>query len=337
MALTALAEFSMLNSRQNAINPCPWQRNSGRGMPVLSLRETPSDGMETDAALVPTALDEALLAQYLGTLVPDRELVECTTSTNADLLERARLRAPARPVLRVAQRQTEGRGRRGRRWHGNDAGSLLFSLALPWGREPARSAAVTLACGIAAAGAVRAFAGAQPERIRMKWPNDLLLDDAKLAGILVEMADDPAGARTLVVGMGINLWSDEALRARIAGEEPGRGAGAAPVAVADLATLLGRAAVLGRREALLAQLARALLTAAQRFEREGFEGGPAAFEGCCAYRGLAVDVQGAGGPVTTGILRGVDAEGRLLLEHGGVLQAVNSGEISLRRAAGGVS
>lgn len=329
MAGTRIAdgEFSMLNSRQDAINQCPLAAVSCSRMPPLSLREAPSAGRETAAAPGPSFLDDTVLERHLGPLPIGRELVESTTSTNADLLARARERAPLRPVLRVARRQTQGRGRRGRRWHGGE-GSLLFSLALPWRRDVAASAAVTLACGIAAATVLRERAGAQADRIRVKWPNDLLIDGAKVAGILVEMADDPQGARTLVIGMGINLVADPELREDIAAD-----AGAAPVVVADLGSLLGVEAVLARREALLAELVRALVSAAQRYEHEGFAGGPAAFDACCAYRGLAVAVQGAGAPARTGILRGVDAEGCLLLESGGMVHHLNSGELSLRQAA----
>jgi len=291
--------------------------------------------MDTDVATACATLDDAALAQLLGDVVLDRELVETTASTNADLLERARRHALERPVLRVAQRQTRGRGRRGRTWHGNDAGSLLFSLALPWGRDAAGSAAVTLACGIAAAAAVQESVDVQRARILVKWPNDLLVGGGKLAGILVELADDPLGARTLVIGMGLNLCADASLRDRIAVDAAGSDAAPVPVAVADLASLLGHAAVLAQREIWLARLARALLTAAQRYEREGFAGGPAAFAACCAYRDACVELHGAGDQSSTGIVRGVDAQGRLLLESDGALRHVNSGELSVRRQGAG--
>ena len=323
----------MLNSPQNAINQCPCQRHPDIGTMLLSLSKPPFDCMDTDApaaiSAINAALDAAVLEQHLGDLVADREMVDVTTSTNADLLARARQRAPARPVLRVARRQTQGRGRRGRSWHGSDAGSLLFSLALPWGRDAAASASVTLACGIEAAAAVQECLPANT-RVLVKWPNDLLLNGGKLAGILVELADDTQGARTLVIGMGINLCSDIALRDRIAGDRAKSEPSSAAVAVADLASVLGNAAVLSQREIWLARLARALLTTAQRYEHNGFAGGPAAFGACCAYRDAVVEAYGAGGPVITGILRGVDSEGRLLLESSGALRPLNSGEISLR-------
>ena len=326
----------MVNSPQHASLNCPWRRAPERGIPRLSHLDAPADGVESAAAFSHAPVDDALLAQHLQGLALDRELVMETTSTNADLVSRARAGAPARPVLRVARRQTQGRGRQGRRWHGSEDGSLLFSLAVPWQRDPAGSSAVTLACGLAVAASLQEQLDPVGARIRVKWPNDILLNEGKLAGILVEMAEDPSGARTLVIGVGINLVADAGLLARVAQDRPGAqgaaDAAAAAVAVADLASILGAAAVLAEREAWLARLVRALLAAAQRFGREGFAGGPAAFAACCAYDGLAVDVHGAGGPPTTGVQRGVDAQGRLLLETQGVLQAVNSGELSVRRS-----
>jgi BirA family biotin operon repressor/biotin-[acetyl-CoA-carboxylase] ligase len=299
--------------------------------------------METEAAFSHdtargAALSDAALARHLEGVALDCEQVEETGSTNSDLMARARAAALVRPVLRVAQRQTQGRGRRGRRWHGAEAGSLLFSLALPWQRTPAESTAVTLACGLAVAALLREHLPAGGARIRVKWPNDILLDDGKLAGILVELAEDPAGARTLVIGLGINLATDAALRARVAGDagHAGPPEGSAPgdacpaAAVADLAMVLGDAAARTQRELWLARLGRALLDAAQRFERDGFADGPAAFAACCAYLGEPVDVHGAAGAPTAGILRGVDARGHLLIDSAQGMQALSSGEVSMR-------
>ena len=306
-------------------------------MPGLNHRDAPACGRGSDAVFSHAPLDDALLARHLDGMALDRELVMETTSTNTDLVARARVAAPLRPVLRVAQRQTQGRGRRGRRWHGSDGGALLFSLALPWQRDPAASAAVTLACGLAAAATLQEQLDPARARIQLKWPNDILLNDGKLAGILVELAEDGAGARTLVIGMGLNLANDADLRSRIgadqaSAQETPEAQEAPPPALApaDLAAVLGTNTVLAEREAWLARLVRALLAAAGRFDRDGFAGGPAAFAACCAYEGMAVEVHGAGGPPSTGIVRGVDALGRLLLESAGGLQAVNSGELSVR-------
>src|SRR5687767_15853605 len=104
-------------------------------------------------------------------------VVERCTSTN-DLALKAQS-----PVLLAAEEQTAGRGRRGRRWHSAPGAGLTFSLGRRI-RRPARElAALSLVAGVAAARALRALGVRQAA---LKWPNDLLVDGAKLGGILVE-------------------------------------------------------------------------------------------------------------------------------------------------------
>jgi BirA family biotin operon repressor/biotin-[acetyl-CoA-carboxylase] ligase len=272
---------------------------------------------------VATALSADAVRRHLQRPEVECDLVASTGSTNADLVERARARAPDHPILRAADVQTGGRGRQGRHWHASAGGSLLFSVAVPWTRAPVRSAAVTLACGLAAAQCLHA----QGVEVQVKWPNDLLLDGRKLAGMLTEVAQDPAGRSTLVVGMGLNLVVDAQARARIA--HP----------VAELAERLGRAAVRAERERWLAALAGALIDAAVDFERRGFAPLKAAFQARCAYLGAAVIVHGNAGDggagareAASGILRGVDEHGHLRIETSAGTRTLVSGELSLRPA-----
>ena len=125
------------------------------------------------------------------------ETVEQTGSTNDDLLERARDRAPQRPVLLAALHQFAGRGRHGRRWHGARGRALLFSLIFPWLRQASSAPAVTLACGVAVAEAMRS----RGVDARLKWPNDILLGGRKLGGLLTELAFDAEGRASVVVGI----------------------------------------------------------------------------------------------------------------------------------------
>jgi len=119
-------------------------------------------------------------------------------STNRYLLAEA-----TRPdgVVAVADEQTAGRGRHGRTWSAAPGAALLVSARLRPDLPPERLHLVTLAAAVGAADAVRTVAGFEP---RVKWPNDLVVDDRKLAGILAE-AD---GAGAVVVGMGLNLRAD---------------------------------------------------------------------------------------------------------------------------------
>ena len=127
--------------------------------------------------------------------------VEETDSTNTRLLEDARAGAPEGRVL-VADHQTAGRGRLGRRWEAPPASSLLVSVLLRPTVPLARAHLVTMAAGLAASDACDDVAGVRPG---LKWPNDLVVDDAKLAGLLAESVVEGDALRALVVGMGLNV------------------------------------------------------------------------------------------------------------------------------------
>lgn len=121
-------------------------------------------------------------------------------STNAEALARAS--GPA-PRWFVAERQTGGRGRRGRPWT-SEPGNLYASLLLIDAGPAARQAELCFVAALALYDAVRAVTGIDPLRIGLKWPNDVLIDGAKLAGILLEGAVLPGGSIATVIGFGVN-------------------------------------------------------------------------------------------------------------------------------------
>ncbi|GIU86858.1 MAG: biotin--[acetyl-CoA-carboxylase] ligase [Acidimicrobiia bacterium] len=121
-------------------------------------------------------------------------------STNRYLLDEAARGAPE-GVVAVADVQTAGRGRLGRTWTSPPGASLLVSVLLRPRLPPGRRHLVTLAAGVAAVDAVRELAGAPAA---LKWPNDVVVHDRKLAGILAEASGD-----AVVVGMGCNVHWDE--------------------------------------------------------------------------------------------------------------------------------
>jgi BirA family transcriptional regulator, biotin operon repressor / biotin---[acetyl-CoA-carboxylase] ligase len=277
------------------------------------------------APLRPAAIIAGMQAQAVGAdaTLPaiDPQAVEVETvlttgSTNADLLAHARIRTPQRMQLRAAIAQTAGRGRLGRRWHAAPGAALLYSLAMPLGQRLAPSA-ITLVAGVALADCL----AARDLDVRLKWPNDLLLGAApgrKLGGVLAELALDADGRRTLVLGVGINLWLDAAARGSI--DQPAA-ALAERIALDDLAA---------QREDWLGATAHAVLQAVSDCLLRGFVPYQPRFMRRFAALGAAVEVVEHGARVAEGRALGVDGDGRLLIDRGGRVTAFASGEVSLR-------
>lgn len=159
-------------------------------------------------------LDESTLAQRVlagSGLWRSVEVVDSVPSSNATLAERARQGAAPGAVL-VAEEQTAGRGRHDRGWSAPQYSSVMTSVLLRPSAEPARWGWVPLAVGLAVADAVHAFG----VEATVKWPNDLLVGDRKLAGVLCEVVPTAVGP-ALVAGWGINVDQRE-------GELPGTSA-----------------------------------------------------------------------------------------------------------------
>jgi BirA family biotin operon repressor/biotin-[acetyl-CoA-carboxylase] ligase len=224
------------------------------------------------------------------------EVVPSTGSTNADLLARA-LRGEPEGVVLAAEEQTAGRGRMGRTWVSPPYAALTFSLLVRPDVPPARRGWLPLLTGVAVAAAVTEVTGVQA---RLKWPNDVLAGEAKLAGILAEAAGD-----AVVVGIGLNVSTEPA-------ELPATGPGALPAASLRAAG----ATALNREELLLAILAwferwyRPWRQAAGDPDRSGLRSG---YTRLSATIGRTVRAELPGGQVLSGPAAGVDSDGRLLV------------------------
>jgi BirA family biotin operon repressor/biotin-[acetyl-CoA-carboxylase] ligase len=235
------------------------------------------------------------------------EVVSETGSTNADLL--ARLPGLAGPTLLLALSQTAGRGRAGRSWLSEAGSSLTFSLAWQFSGPLQRLVGLPLAVGVALADAL----AAQGVQVQLKWPNDVLKDGSKLAGILVETQAAPGGAIWAVIGIGLNLLMPDALEAQI-----GRPAAGAPwLARMD-------------RASLMALITDALQTCLQQFEHAGFAAFSARWNSLHAYRNAPVSIIDGGTVLHTGLAAGVDDSARLLLDTDAGRIDILSGDVSLR-------
>ncbi len=230
-----------------------------------------------------------------GRLWADIRVVAQTGSTNADVLGYA-AQGAAEGLVVAAEAQIAGRGRLGRTWHSRPGAALTFSVLLRPAPVPrAAWGWVPLLAGLAAVTAVRALAGVDA---RLKWPNDLLVGDGKLAGILAEQAGD-----AIVVGIGLNV-------AGRAGDLP-----------SPAATSLEACGVPGAdRAGLLAEILRQL---EHRYRRWLQAGGDADASGqreeylaLSATLGRLVRVELPGGTQLSGTAVGMDQFGQLLVRPG---------------------
>ncbi|MEY3446439.1 MAG: hypothetical protein RIR45_1194 [Pseudomonadota bacterium] len=221
-------------------------------------------------------------------------------STNTELMRRAR-DACLDPVLLVAERQTAGRGRLGRQWLSGADGaldSLTFSLGLPL--DPADWSGLSLAVGLAVVQSLH-------PSLQLKWPNDIWWQDRKMAGILIETAS-VGSVRYAVIGIGINLVARDS-----------EGLRTPPAALNEILPGVDAPAALER-------MVLPLVAAVQRFSREGF--GP--LRQSFHTRDLLYGRELVCSDGTTGLARGVDAGGALLVHTGQGLKKISSAEVSVR-------
>lgn len=262
-----------------------------------------------------TLIDPVLLKHRLGNLAGrfDVDALDECDSTSSELLRRAERGAPAGTVV-VADRQSAGRGRRGRSWLSSPESSLTFSLLWRFAGNAADLSGLSLAVGV---GLAQAMENLGASGVCLKWPNDVLLrsgdDFAKLAGILIELSSDRRGTQA-IIGIGLNL-------APPTGDLPQPAAGLSQAC----SPAPDRHAVLA---AILGQLARVLDT----FAVDGFSGLKMKWQAYHAWQDQAVQILGEGAEPLLGRCLGVDTDGSLLLETAGGIERIFSGDVSLRRA-----
>jgi BirA family biotin operon repressor/biotin-[acetyl-CoA-carboxylase] ligase len=233
-------------------------------------------------------------------------VVERCSSTNDVLLKTI----SEKPVLLVAEEQTAGRGRRGRRWHSAPGAGVTFSLGRRVRRPVRELAALSLVAGVAAVRALRALG---VRAAGLKWPNDLVVDGAKLGGILVETRSQAAHA---VIGIGINCRRTPGLDRRIRRQ---------------IAFLDEFASV--SRNRVIQETALALLKALEAFEAGGLDAVRADWEAMDAHAGQRLRVRLANGRVLTGMANGLAEDGSLRLMTRAGLQTVRSGRVVSARTA----
>jgi len=229
----------------------------------------------------------------------DVRLVAETKSTNADLAAAARDGAPEGTVI-VAEHQTAGRGRLDRTWEApRGSGLVMSALVRPHGLDPVAWPWIPLMTGVAVADAVR-DAGLAPS---LKWPNDVEIDGRKLAGILVERVETPAGPAAVIgIGLNIAMTADQL-----------------PVPAATSLSLEGAEAT---RDDVLDRVLTGLATRYDLLRAD-----PAAlrvaYVSACGTVGMTVSVSLPDGSTLPGHATDVDEHGRLIVDG----RAVTAGDV----------
>jgi len=283
------------------------------GAPLEAVRNR---GYRLERATEP--LDAAQIRSHLPREVRDRvthlETEWSIGSTNTALLERPGPKIGATEVL-LAEYQTAGRGRRGRTWLAPPGGAICLSLSWTFREVPPDLGALGLVIGVCA---LRALTSLDVRNLGLKWPNDLLIDERKLGGVLIDLRAESAGPAYVVIGIGLNVaLGDEVLR-KIA---------QAGLPAVDLASSAGTPA---SRNAVAAGLIGECVRGLLEFERTGLKPFSEEWRRADALRGRPVEVRTAEGTSTRGYARGIDVHGALMLETPAGVKRFISGDVSVR-------
>ncbi len=243
----------------------------------------------------------------------DLELLFEIGSTNTRLLGSAPPPAGSADVC-MAELQHAGRGRLGRRWIGTFGGGIAMSLGWTCSDVVRTLPALSLGVGVAVS---RALSRAGAAGIKLKWPNDIWFEDRKLGGVLIELRAEAGGPAHVVIGVGVNVG----LSAKARRELETGGVGVASVADACRGPV--------SRNRLAGAILDELLSMLLQYERFGFAAFRDAWAALDGLNGRAARVL-VGDHEVSGIARGVDADGALLLETKERTQRFVSGEASLR-------
>ena len=238
------------------------------------------------------------------------EVLATTQSTNADL--RARIAELTSPLLLVTENQTAGRGRAGRSWHSASGDSLCFSLAWPLTLSIDRITGLPLAAGVAVANALHLSGWP----VQLKWPNDLLLNSAKLGGLLIETVSSSRTANGqriwVVIGVGINIHPNPQRDAAIT----------YPTAFLSSQPL--------DRNNLLAKMSESLCEMLAEFDRHGLRPFVDRWHALHAYQNQQVTLHEGGQLLHEGVARGINDNGCLLLDTANSRLTISTGDVSLR-------
>ncbi len=236
---------------------------------------------------------------------------EAIGSTNSEMLKASHTE-DINDLLYLAEYQHSGRGRHGRTWVSPYARNLSISYGLETDLPFASLGCLSLVIGLSVADSLRSIG---LDMVKLKWPNDILVDDKKLGGILTELSDK-GSFRAVVVGLGLNIDISRKEQTKI--DQP-------------LVDCRGLGIKLSRSH-LISIIVTSMRSYLDKFLERGFKPMKEKYEEFLVYRDQVCRLQVRGRVVAEGIVRGVNDKGELEVYENEGLRSYNVGEISLRPA-----
>jgi len=281
----------------------------------LDVHRVTGRGYKLDAPLTP--LNRSRILKHLGSAAADFRdrllLLDETDSTNRHLAELIAHAKSMNGMACLAEAQSGGRGRRGRAWVATPYHNLMFSMAWQFPGGPGLVSGLSLAAGLAVLQALDEYG---VDGAGLKWPNDVLWDGRKLAGLLADVQGESAGPTQVILGVGVNGYIGREDAERI--DQPW----------VDLRNILDETTDRNRLAALLIRHLRRMF---QVFTEKGFAPFREEWVARHLYHGRRVRLI-QGDREFSGTAEGIDETGGLIIRHARNRQVFHSGEVSLRPA-----
>jgi len=242
------------------------------------------------------------------------EIYDQISSTNSYLLQKAQ-QTHETGIACFAEYQSAGKGRRGRDWISPFGSNIYLSILWRYQNGPATIAGLSLALGVAV---VRALNELGVEDVGLKWPNDILWQAKKLAGILIEVSGESGGPCHAVIGLGLNCFI------------PPKEAGTINQAWVDLNTILGEKSYCLRNR-LAAVLLNHMVSVIAEFDKTNLSHYLSEWRDYDCMQGKVVDIY-RGRQQSHGVVEGINDQGMLLIkDDDNTVKTFTSGEVSFRK------
>jgi BirA family biotin operon repressor/biotin-[acetyl-CoA-carboxylase] ligase len=287
-----------------------------RRLPEFGLKVSKQQGKGYCLAHPIELLDKQIIEQQLSAssaaALQNLELLNTVDSTNSHLTKSLQ-GSPFAVSACLAEFQSAGRGRLGRRWVSSYGSNVYLSLAWRFEKDPSQLAGLSLAVAVAVRKALLRYG--VPAELGVKWPNDILWQGAKLAGVLLELKAESNVSSQITIGIGVNLQPVELTSPNYS--------------VCSVSEILPGQP---RRNEIAGLILDELLIALAQFESEGFKGFIEDWRECDSMREKKVRLI-TPGKEHAGVVKGISETGELLLEDDAAqTQSFVTGEVSLRTA-----